>query len=86
MVDGRVTAFSIGEKLNRDTFVIHIEKADPDVRGLYAVINQLFAQNEGSAYNYINREQDLGDAGLKKAKESYHPASMIRKFKVGFKM
>lgn len=83
MIDGRVAAFSLGERLNRDTFVVHVEKADPSIPGLYAVINQQFAQNESSTYDYINREQDLGEEGLKKAKQSYRPAFMVSKFKVG---
>ncbi len=86
MIDGRVAAFSLGERLNKDTFVVHIEKADPSIRRLYAVINQQFAQNEGSAYDYINREQDLGEAGLREAKQSYRPAFMVKKFKVGFRI
>ena len=85
IVDGRVAAFSLGEKLNEDTLVVHVEKADPTIRGAYAVINQQFAQHESLGYNYINREQDLGDAGLRKAKLSYHPALMVHKFKVGLK-
>ena len=85
VMDGRVEAFSLGERLNKDTFVVHVEKANPGIPGLYAVINQQFAQNEGSSYSYINREQDLGDEGLKRAKRSYRPAFMVRKFKLGLR-
>ena len=85
VVEGRVQAFSLGEGLNQDSFVVHVEKANPSIPVLYAVINQQFAQNEGSAYDYISREQDLGHVGLRKAKKSYHPAFMVSKFKVGFK-
>jgi hypothetical protein len=85
LLDGRVAAFSLGEQLNEDTLVVHVEKADLSIRGLYAVINQQFTQSEGSTYEYINREQDLGDKGLKAAKKSYYPTSMVRKFKVGFR-
>jgi hypothetical protein len=84
-MDGRVEAFALGERLNKDTFVVHVEKANPAIQGLYAIINQQFAQHNGAAYDYINREQDLGDGGLQKAKQSYRPSLMIRKFKVGFK-
>ncbi len=82
MVDGKVEAFALGEKLNKETFVVHIEKANPGIPGLYAVINQQFAENEASSFKFINREQDLGDEGLRRAKESYHPAFMVRKFRV----
>lgn len=85
LVGGRVAAFSAGEKLNKDTFVVHIEKANPEMPGLYAVINQQFIQNEASAYTYVNREQDLGDQGLRKAKQSYHAVLTVRKFKIGLK-
>lgn len=86
LIDGKVGAFSLGEKLNKDTFVVHIEKANPRIPGLYAAINQEFARNEGAAFSYINREQDLGDEGLRIAKQSYHPSFMIRKYKVGLEI
>ncbi|MBI2934503.1 MAG: DUF2156 domain-containing protein [Chloroflexi bacterium] len=82
VMDGRVEAFSLGEKLNRETFVVHIEKANPEIPGLYAVMNQQFARHEASGFPFINREQDLGDQGLREAKESYHPAFKVKKFKV----
>jgi hypothetical protein len=75
-----VEAFSLGEKLNPDTAVIHIEKANPEIPGLYAAINQMFAQGAWSGVTYINREQDLGLEGLRKAKESYNPHHMIDKY------
>ncbi len=82
VMDGKVEAFSLGEKLNSNTFVVHIEKANPNIPGLYAVINQQFAAHEASGFAYVNREQDLGDEGLRMAKESYQPAFKVRKFKV----
>ena len=80
--DGEFASFTVGEMLNRDTAVIHIEKAKNSVNGLYAVTNQQFAQHEWNGTTYINREQDLGLAGLRKAKESYHPLMLIDKFTV----
>ncbi|MBN1106966.1 MAG: DUF2156 domain-containing protein [Deltaproteobacteria bacterium] len=77
---GKVEAFSLGEELNEETAVIHIEKANPDIPGLYAAINQLFCRNAWSHMKYINREQDLGIEGLRKAKESYHPHHMVHKY------
>ena len=76
IMNSRVEAFSLGEPLNKDTAVIHIEKANPDIPGLYAAINQLFCSNAWMDMTYINREQDLGSEGLRKAKESYNPHHM----------
>ena len=78
----KVVAFSLGEKLNSDTAVIHIEKADFDVKGAYAYINQQFAAREWSNMQFINREEDLGIEGIRSAKESYRPVKMIEKFNV----
>jgi hypothetical protein len=80
LIDSRVEAFSLGEMLNPETAVIHVEKANPEIPGLYTVINQLFCKEAWSQVKYINREQDLGLNGLKKAKESYHPHHMVEKF------
>ena len=81
-IGNRLEAFSLGEQLNRDTAVIHIEKANPDIPGLYSVINNLFVRNTWSSLEYINREQDLGIEGLRKAKESYYPHHMVNKYTV----
>lgn len=77
---GQVEAFTIGERLNPDTVVIHIEKANPEIPGLYALINQQFLERDWSPVRYVNREQDLGEPGLRKAKESYHPDHLVEKF------
>jgi hypothetical protein len=81
---GKVAAFSLGEILNPDTVVVHIEKANPEIPGLYALINQQFLEKEWSAIRYVNREQDLGEPGLRKAKESYHPDHLVEKFSLFF--
>jgi uncharacterized protein len=80
--DGRIEAFAIGERLNPTTAVVHFEKANPEIRGMYQLVNQWFCQNELSDYAYVNREQDLGIEGLRRAKESYRPHHMVRKFTV----
>jgi len=80
LIDGRVEAFALGEKLNPDTAVIHIEKANPRIPGLYAAINQQFCAQEWSQVTYVNREQDLGLEGLRKAKLSYHPHHIVDKY------
>ena len=87
LLDGRVVAFTFGEQLNTDTAVIHVEKADPEVRGAYPAINQGFVEHAWSHLTYINREEDMGIKGLRKAKESYKPEKLIEKFNatlVGF--
>ena len=79
-INSRIEAFSLGEPLNTDTVVIHFEKANPEIPGLYTAINQFFCRNEWSHMAYVNREQDLGIEGLRKAKASYHPHHMVNKY------
>lgn len=79
LVDDSVVAFSFGEPLNPDTAVIHIEKANPEFSGSYAVINQEFCLNAWSGFTYINREQDLGEPGLRRSKLSYYPDHILTK-------
>ncbi len=81
-IDGRIQAFAIGTQLNRDTALVHFEKANPAFHGIYAAINQLFVANEWSNTRYINREDDMGLPGLRQAKERYHPFRMIEKYTV----
>lgn len=80
LMDGQVQAFSFGEMINRDTAVIHIEKANPEIDGLYTVINQRFCASAWANATFINREQDLGLDGLRKAKQSYYPHHMVNKW------
>lgn len=78
-VKGQVAAFAIGEKLN-DTLYVHVEKADRNFEGSYSVINMEFVRkNDDENIIYVNREEDVGDEGLRKAKLSYHPVELIRK-------
>lgn len=78
-VAGEVVAFTIGEPLCKDTFVVHIEKAFAEVDGAYPMINQQFVQHECTDFLYVNREDDAGSEGLRKAKLSYRPAFMEEK-------
>ena len=80
LINNNVEAFTIGEKLNSNSAVIHFEKANPEVPGLYQVINQQFCSQEFRQFKYVNREQDLGILGLRQAKMSYHPTFFIEKF------
>ena len=82
LIDDRVQAFSCGELLSKDTAVIHLEKADPELRSLYAVINQQFTREVWAGVPFINREQDLGERGLRKAKLSYQPHHFVEKFRI----
>jgi len=81
-IEGRIEAFTLGELLNPDTVVIHVEKANPSFHGLYQVINQQFLEHEWSGRRFVNREQDMGVTGLRRAKQSYHPDHMVEKFTV----
>jgi hypothetical protein len=79
-VNGEVIAFSIGEILNRVLFV-HIEKADISYRGAYQVINNEFAKHFCTDdILFINREEDVGDEGLRTSKKSYHPRGLLNKY------
>lgn len=82
LVNDRVQAFSLGEPLNRRTVVIHIEKATPELPGAFQVITREFLRQEWSDWELVNREQDVGEPGLRRAKESYHPVAMVEKFVV----
>ena len=81
-IDNQLEAFTIGELLNPNMALIHIEKANPDIRGLYPFINQQFLVNEFSQVEFVNREEDLGIPGLRKAKLSYHPIRFVEKYTV----
>lgn len=82
MLDNRIIALSVGERLNKDFALIHIEKADYEYRSAYSVINNLFLKNEFSDTMFVNREEDMGIEGLRIAKQSYHPCNLIKKYKV----
>jgi hypothetical protein len=82
LINGKVEAFTLGDPLNYETIVIHIEKANPAYEGLYPTITQAFLKHQGSEYTYVNREQDLGEEGLRKAKESYFPHHMVDKYTI----
>ncbi len=82
--DGKIVALTIGEQLSSDTFCVHIEKADTDYQGIYVLINNCFAKDCAVDFKYINREEDLGIEGLRKAKRSYNPVFMVEKNTVEF--
>ncbi len=77
-VNGKIVAFTIGEALTKDTYVIHVEKAFAGMNGAYSIINQQFAEHEAAAYLYINREEDMGLEYLRQAKMSYYPDILLQ--------
>ncbi len=93
-VDGKIVAFSIGEQLNSNTFLVHIEKAFAYITGAYPAISQLFLQHQMKTpystgmelndeligFKYVNREEDTGDENLRNAKLQYHPVHLIEKY------
>ncbi|MCC8043257.1 MAG: phosphatidylglycerol lysyltransferase domain-containing protein [Oscillospiraceae bacterium] len=83
-IDGKTAGFTIGERINSDTIGVHIEKADPLIDGAYPAINNEFVRAEAMSFRYVNREEDLGIEGLRRAKKSYHPAMMIEKYTITF--
>ena len=79
----RVLAVTMGSRMNPDTFDIHFEKAREDVDGAYTVVNQEFARYLRLKYPeaaYLDREDDMGLEGLRKAKLSYNPHHMVEKY------
>lgn len=84
--DGKPVALTIGEEINNDIFVVHFEKALVNYSGSYAIINNEFAIQRLDTYTYVNREEDLGIEGLRKAKLSYHPHTVLTKYTATFKM
>lgn len=79
-LDGKIVAYTVGEQINSDTVIVHIEKAESDIRGSYPMINREFAERLSAGYIYINREDDAGEEGLRKAKSSYYPVFMQEKY------
>ena len=78
-VDGKLVAFTYGSAIRNDIFCTHVEKADIHYEGVYQMINYLFAQHLPEQFTFINREEDIGLAGLRKSKTSYHPAMLAYK-------
>jgi hypothetical protein len=79
VIDGKIQALTVGERLNANTAVVHFEKANPAIRGLYQFINQQFCERLLKDFEFVNREQDVGEPGLRRAKEGYHPHHFAEK-------
>lgn len=78
-IEGKLCAFTVGERLHPHMQLIHIEKADTNYEGIFPMINQQYVLHECEDVELINREEDMGIEGMRKAKRSYHPLKMIEK-------
>ncbi|MCL2067835.1 MAG: DUF2156 domain-containing protein [Treponema sp.] len=80
--DGKPVAYCLGESIARGKmFAVHFEKGIDEYKGIYQYMNQAFALSLPAFFIWINREQDIGDDGLRQAKTSYRPSGFVRKFK-----
>lgn len=79
-VDNKIVGFSIGENMGNKLAIIHIEKADVSYDGIYSFINKAFLEKYFDDIEIINREQDMGIEGLRKAKMSYYPLELEKKY------
>ena len=82
LVDGAMVAYTVAEALTDETVVIHFEKGDTQYKGIYQAINQMFLAHSAGNFLLVNREQDLNDPGLRKAKLSYQPVKFLQKYRV----
>jgi len=81
-IDEKLCAIVIAGRLNADTLVGHILKADANITGLYQTMLNEFLSREGKSFRYINLEDDLGVEGLRKSKLSYHPVRLVEKYRI----
>lgn len=81
-IDHHLSAFTVGEIIDEEMAIIHFEKGDTTFSGIYSVINQLFCAQYLSDIHYVNRQEDSGVPGLRKAKLSWRPALMVEKYRV----
>ena len=81
-VDNELTAFTVGEIIDERLAIVHFEKGDTSYHGVYSVINQLFVSEFLRDVKYVNRQEDAGIDGLRKAKLSYQPDLMVKKYRV----
>ncbi len=81
-VNNVMVAFAVGEPLDEESLVVHFEKVQPDYRGVYQAINNAFVRHAGEGFSVVNREQDMGEEGLRQAKETYHPTGFLKKSRI----
>jgi len=82
VVNDKIAAYTVAESLADDTLLVHFEKGNQDYKGAYQAINQIFLGHNGTGYKTVNREQDLDDEGLRKAKLSYNPVGFLKKYRI----
>jgi hypothetical protein len=82
IVNRKMAGYTIAESFPDDTLVIHFEKGNPDYKGIYQAINQMFLEHSGNNFEFVNRQQDLNIQGLRKAKLSYNPVDFVKKYRV----
>lgn len=78
--NGEICAFTCGEPIGQEGFCVHVEKADAKIRGAYPMINREFVRSLPASVRWINREDDTGDEGLRRAKLSYQPECLLMKY------
>ena len=81
-IDGKIEAISVYEQMSPDTVVVHYEKGAPDYDGVYKAINAETAKLIQKGFKFVNREPDMGLAGLRKAKMSYRPHHMVEVYHI----
>jgi hypothetical protein len=82
MVEGKIAGYTVAEKLSDDTLLIHFEKGNQEYKGAYQAINSMFLEHNRNGNKIVNREQDIDDEGLRKAKLSYNPVGFLKKYKI----
>lgn len=85
-IGGSIVAFTVAEELSNDVVDIRFEKAfGNEFQGLYQVLNRDFLAHQAASYIWVNREEDMGDEGLRSSKRSYHPAYFDKKYRVSWR-
>lgn len=82
IINGRVEGFCLGERLNPETAVVHVELASCEIAGLHQFMNRECARTIWKEFRYLNREQDAGLPGLRRSKLSYHPHCLLKKYNI----
>lgn len=83
-VEGKIGAFAVGERVG-DMMVVHFEKVQAELKGVYQAINHSFVNHSAQGVSLINREQDMGELGLRQAKETYNPIGFLKKSRIVIK-
>ncbi len=78
-VEGRVVSYTVAEPLDDETVVIRFEKASPEFRDAYQAMNRIFLERSCGGFTWVNREEDMGDPGMREAKMSYRPVRFVEK-------